>query len=326
MEDFNMATENDFTEDEIAELSLLRSLEIDELVEAGLIDESCRFDAELLDEILFEQREINLRVTTGLAYPAHQLHVEYENKLLPRLSMDALRIDSRKIISAGEQKNNIESWKAKELDTVFDYHMTALEVLKAARNFINSYRNTLQKVNENSTVDGTQSSSHLAHTHLWVANQIQGLYLTVRRLKNHSISDRGVDISTLTADATASSVLGRHPEEICALIPSQFRILHVESVLRADLLAKFRIRQSDMTEHLSRLSSTALSKCIPPSNLERHGRNSIDAMVNYLTTPKMTFHGTSNRFVPSIVRHGFLAPGAKHPETHQPLPVRCGST
>lgn len=145
-------------------------------------------------------------------------------------------------------------------------------------------------------------------------------------LKNNNVSEKGIDLSSLAVDYTASSILNKLPDEICAMIPEQFRVLHVESVLRNDLYHKFKDCQERMYNLLATQPRNLLKKCVPPGQLEGHDRDTQASMAKYLTTPKMTFHGTSNRFVPSIVRNGFLAPGTKHPETHQPLPVRCGST
>lgn len=138
------------------------------------------------------------------------------------------------------------------------------------------------------------------------------------------VPSSGMDLSTIAADVRASTVLEMLPDEICAMIPEDFRVLHVESVIRADLYSKFLETQASMFEHLKTQSLGALRKCIPTK--QRSGRETAETMASYLVTPRMTFHGTSNQFVPSIVRHGFLAPGAKHPETHELLPVRCGST
>lgn len=49
-------------------------------------------------------------------------------------------------------------------------------------------------------------------------------------------------------------------------------------------------------------------------------------MVEYLVSPHLTFHGTSNEYVPSIFRNGFLKPGAKNSETREEHAVHCGST
>jgi hypothetical protein len=145
------------------------------------------------------------------------------------------------------------------------------------------------------------------------------------RIKNGQISEDGIDISTIAVDATASSVLGKLPEEICSMIPENFRILHVESVIRQNLYQKFKDCQNDIWEDLRKFPKGSLKKCVPLKEQSK-GRDTVEDLAKYLATPKLTFHGTSNRFVPSIVRYGFLAPGAKHPETHVPLPVRCGST
>jgi len=139
------------------------------------------------------------------------------------------------------------------------------------------------------------------------------------------ISEKGIDISSIQGDATASSVLGKLPEEICALIPQQFRILHVESVLRQDLHSKFLACQKKIREDLRTKSKASLAKCVP-QDIRLRRKETLEGYADYLATPQLTFHGTSNRFVPSIVRYGFLKPGDLNPATKERLPVRCGST
>ena len=50
-----------------------------------------------------------------------------------------------------------------------------------------------------------------------------------------------------------------------------------------------------------------------------------EGFVEYLTKPHLTFHGTRRALVPSIVQHGFLAPGSLHPVTKQSHSVFNGS-
>lgn len=133
-----------------------------------------------------------------------------------------------------------------------------------------------------------------------------------------------MDLSSITIDRKASDVLGKLPDEICSLIPPSFRILHVESVLRHNLYSKFLACQNEIRDQLTALPRHALQSLITKDHITR--RDTIEELVENIVAPKLTFHGTSNRFVPSIVQNGFLAPGAINPQTGEPLPVRCGST
>lgn len=133
-----------------------------------------------------------------------------------------------------------------------------------------------------------------------------------------------MDLSSFTADRRASDVLGKSPDEICSLVPSMFRILHVESVLRDNLYSKFLARQKEIRDELTALPRRELQACVIKN--KGTSRHTLEELAEHIVTPKLTFHGTSNRFVPSIVQNGFLAPGAVNPQTGEPLPVRCGST
>lgn len=146
-----------FTEDELVQLSFLRSMEIDELVEASLIDSASRFDESLLDHIVLPFREIKISLSTGQSYPAEQLQIEYENVSLPRLVMDALRIECRKILEDGEKKNTIEAWKRRDADEVFEYDMTALKMAIFCDNHIKRYREQLGRGPSTTSVDGKSS-------------------------------------------------------------------------------------------------------------------------------------------------------------------------
>ncbi|KAJ7586093.1 hypothetical protein C8J56DRAFT_891934 [Mycena floridula] len=49
-------------------------------------------------------------------------------------------------------------------------------------------------------------------------------------------------------------------------------------------------------------------------------------IIEYLTPPLVTFHGTGPHLIPSIVQQGFLKPEDIHPVSFETLPVVCGST
>lgn len=49
----------------------------------------------------------------------------------------------------------------------------------------------------------------------------------------------GIDPKSIQGHDLAKSIVGKTPEDVCAKIPEIFRILHIESVVRSDLAAKF---------------------------------------------------------------------------------------
>lgn len=106
----------------------------------------------------------------------------------------------------------------------------------------------------------------------------------------------------------------------------RLQILHCEKVMRADFRSNFHKSQDELRESLSRLSLNRLSQAVPQECRRNHGKGAKEEVVNYLVRLRLTFHGTRARFVKSIVRHGFLRPGDKHPKTGEELKVRCGNT
>lgn len=139
-------TETEFSEDDLVQLALLRTQEIDELVDANLINSSSRFDDSLLAEIVLNEPEVIITVRTGTYYPAVQLDIEFDNVSLPRLTMDSLRIECRRIILEGSNQNNSTLWKQREEDGLFNFHMTALELFHCVEGRIKSYRELLQNM------------------------------------------------------------------------------------------------------------------------------------------------------------------------------------
>ncbi|KFY63038.1 hypothetical protein V496_04257 [Pseudogymnoascus sp. VKM F-4515 (FW-2607)] len=294
-----------FSDDELLELSLLRAKEVDELVEHDLLDASRRFDEDLLDILVFSYPELTISLHTGPTYPAEQLRVEFENISLPRLVVDGLRNTVREIVVRDADTNNYEGWSGRsDIDDfgMFEFEMTAFHVARVASEHLEGYRDSIKESQEESA-------------------RVEDL---PPKYKNDIVLREGVDLSSITVDRKASDVLGKLPDEICSLIPPYFRILHVESVLRNDLYSKFAACQNEIRNELMALPRNELQACITKNQSIRRGQ--AEELVEHIVAPKLTFHGTSNRFVPSIVQHGFLAPGAINPTTGKALPVRCGST
>ncbi|KFX97827.1 hypothetical protein V490_02604 [Pseudogymnoascus sp. VKM F-3557] len=296
-----------FNDDELVELSLLRAKEVDELVEHGLLDASRRFDDGLLDILILSYPELTISMHTGPTYPAEQLQVEIENVSLPRLVVDELRNAAREIVARDSGTNNYEAWSRRSQNDdygLFEFEMTAFKVALSASEHLEGYRDSIKRTQEqNKHVEDLTAGA---------------------KFKNDLVPGEGMDLSSITIDRKASDVLGKLPDEICSLVPPFFRILHVESVLRDNLYSKFLACQQEIRDQLTSLPRNELKACIARDQSTR--RDTIEELVEHVATPKLTFHGTSNSFVPSIVQNGFLAPGAVHPQTGEALPVRCGST
>lgn len=289
-----------FSEDDLVELGILRALEIDDLVDLGLLPRERRFDEDLLSSLTLKYDELVLDIRTGETYPAEQLHFEITNLCLPRLKVDSLKIELRSILVRDAEANNIKTWNSRaECDPfgVFEFQKSALHLVQKTVERLAGYHD--------------QPLKPLGDT-------------TPLKYKNDEIPLPGVDLSAIKEDAVAVTVLGTSLENICSTIPKEFRILHAESVIRHDLLQKFRDRQEEIRERLQRYTVDELRKSLPKE--ERRSTLSKDEAIEYLLKPHLTFHGTSNEFVPSIVRNGFLNLDDINPSNGEVHEVRCGST
>ncbi|KAF4444964.1 hypothetical protein F53441_11018 [Fusarium austroafricanum] len=119
----------------------------------------------------------------------------------------------------------------------------------------------------------------------------------------------GLDISTI--QDTAYSILRKTPKQLVAEIPKEWRVIHMESVLRHDLVERFWNYKQTLREKLGEGSTSLRDRLSPHSELEGQVRAQLshDSIINDMTTPRVTFHGTQLNSVASIVRHGFKMPG-----------------
>ena len=142
-----------------------------------------------------------------------------------------------------------------------------------------------------------------------------------------SILDNPFGLNLDSIADTAHHILGMTPKTICAGIPSSFRILHVESILRKDLADRFVECQQTMRKHLLGRPYDELRACVPryKGKSTFSGTTKADLVEN-LVRPRLTFHGTMKRYVASIVRYGFLKPGQNIGKTSEMVAVRCGNT
>lgn len=123
---------------------------------------------------------------------------------------------------------------------------------------------------------------------------------------------------------TAYSLLGQTlPQILVTLSLYDIRILHVETILRKDLGFKFNVKREQLREKFEAMEVHQLTRCIPKSHKTKRRK---EDMVEELTRPRVTFHGTDAVSVPNIVRCGFLVPGKRDPITGDEHGVRCGST
>ncbi|KAG6997823.1 hypothetical protein G7Y79_00037g073410 [Physcia stellaris] len=287
-----------WSDEDLVELHFVRAKEIDALVDQTILPEKQRYSDELHQGFTLRYPELVLEIVTGNHYPVKPLTFETTNNTLPRAVIDGLREELRQIVFDDEKPSLADEWRNRaECDNLesADFPMTALHLITATISRLKDFR---------------------ADEKYW------------RNSKGLPPSLLSSDPKTLDHDAgTVDSILeilGKTPEQICALVPSEFKVLHIEKVIRRDLTREFNSQTHQIRAQLSSFSSAHLRKNIP---IEQRSRlDTKKDMINHLLTPHLTFHGTQRHVIPSIVRNGFLLPGDLNPLDNTPNAIRCGST
>ncbi|KAK6526397.1 hypothetical protein TWF694_004992 [Orbilia ellipsospora] len=306
-----------FTEDDIIELSFLREEEIDKMVESGMIASDSRFDESLREKIVFSYPELILTLETGDRYPVFPPSYTLDNLTLPRLVVDNLRISLRNIMVAFDDANAIKRWTSRadneENYGAFESDMVALQLATKTKEHILAHRAVVD-----STIDLTN-----------VAVNITAATSRSEILNSH----KGIDPASYNTSAAIKELLGKSIPEVCETIPSNYRILHVENVVKPSLYKDFYEVKSKIRDRLLTIHTSTLRKSVPPEHQRKSAsqgklaeRRERESLADYLTTPKCTFHGTQRHAITNIIRHGFLRPGDINPDTGHPLEVRCGNT
>ncbi|KAI0848286.1 hypothetical protein F5Y00DRAFT_270249 [Daldinia vernicosa] len=290
-----MSDATELSDDDLVELSLLRDFEVDELIRDGFLDESEQMTRPLDKELVFKYDELCLYITPGPLYPAASATWELESYELSRESVIELRTQLRQVVEAAAVTNNISKWNSRgeSVYGAFEPTMAVYELANATRGYLKSWRERLPKKPK---------------------GRIRSNILPFEEKPANPI---------MTSSETAYHFLRQTPQEICSQIPSCYRVLHVEEVIRSDLAVRFYKKQTEIRERLSEYSVGTLHGCVPAS---LHHSKRKEVYLDHLVKPTMTFHGTQRQLVPSIVRYGFLKPGQKNPGTNEAHGVRCGST
>lgn len=295
-----MASAYVFSEDDLIELSFLRDLEVGQLIDVGLLGDHLKLSSPLDEELAFAYDELTLRVLAGPHYPAVEVTWSVECRhTFYRTAIIDLRTRLGEIVEEASHMNNLDNWLKRESDVSSGIYKPTKVVLSFVMETVTHIVAFRRKVEERNPIQ------HRTKPQLkQVANIIQ----------KHS---EGIERDT------AFELLGKTPAEIIRKIPPQFRALHVEEVLRQDLLQAFQRYQTRLRHQLSSRPASYLRRYVP-HHIARNNR--AEDMVEHIVKPHQTWHGTQRQFVPSIVRYGFLQPGAFNPTTKSGHEVRCGST
>ncbi|KAK8044908.1 hypothetical protein PG993_004932 [Apiospora rasikravindrae] len=303
-----MSDTHQFSEDELIELSFLRDLEVDQLINEGLLGDHLQLSSPLDTELAFGYDELTLRVLAGPHYPAVAVTWSIECRhTLSRTAIIDLRARLSEIVDEASRTNNIGKWRERESDAGSGIYEPTMVVLSLAKETVTHIESSRRKVEERNPL----KQRHQGKSRSTIQPQLKQVANISQR---HS---EGIE------RGTAFELLRKTPADIILKIPSQFRVLHVEEVLRQDLLHAFQKRQERLRHELSGRSATYLRRYVPHS-VARGSR--IEDMVEHIVKPHQTWHGTQRQFVPSIVRYGFFKPGQVNPATKAEHEVRCGST
>jgi Poly(ADP-ribose) polymerase catalytic domain len=263
------------------------------LIEKHLPSDVAEWDYRDGESWRFRYPEVEISLATSSDSPSFFLPVEVVNRnyTLERTVVDPLRLDLRNLIAQ----------EGPRLTCFYEFALLILRTLEETSACLRSWRG--------------EEIGKAPEWQPWNPRQVRSWL---------DVLDNPVGVDLTSIKDTAHYILGKTPEQICAKLPKKVRVLHVESVLRNDLAARFFDCRAEMRQTLRGRSKAELARSIPHDALSQMKGH--EEMVDYLTTPRLTFHGTGRRVIHSIVRYGFTKPGARIGDTDEKLSVRCGST
>lgn len=346
-----------FSEDELVELEVLRDQEIDAMFDQGLLPDKDRWNLEYRRAFCFNYPEMTLEIVTGDGYPVNTLTHQITNISLPRIVVDQLRVILRECLENDSQANSFEKWCEREASGsgFFEFEMAALHIVAKSVAHLKHFRSdpaywrtqatALRQTDYAMSLDrrrilenmyglsglvpdpGDPSDTYDPLNPDWSKKETD---LTDEKSLDFGdaqhqseIKDSmwGIDPASVVGHDLANTVLSKTPEQVCAQIPEQFRILHIESVVRSDLLARFLRCQSKIRKDLEKLPLNMLRGSLKRDTRMKLGKRAKeqDTLIDHLITPDLTFHCTREDLIPSIVRQGFLMPELERD-------IRCGAT
>lgn len=271
----------------------LQEEEVLALIETNVPSDVVEWDYQDDQSWLFRYPEVDIRIVTSSESASFFLPVEVVNRnyTLERTVIDPLRLGLRALIAQ----------EGPRLTCFYECALLMLRTLEETSACLRTWRG--------------EDIVKAADWQPWKPDQ-------VRSWQEVLDNPAGVDLTSIKD--TAHYILGNTPEQICAKLPERVRVLHVESVLRSDLVQRFFSCRAEMRQCLRSRPQAELARSIPYDALNQ--MKSQEEMVDYLTKPRLTFHGTGRNIIHSIVRYGFTKPGGRIGDTEDKLSVRCGST
>jgi len=150
----------------------------------------------------------------------------------------------------------------------------------------------------------------------------------MRTASEKDIFDNPLGFNLDSVEDTTYHILGKSVKELCeSLEDEEFRILHVENVMRTDLARRFEKRQKEMLDGFMKLSYAELRPCVAHETIPfRSSEDNRDGLARELCRPRAVYHGTDCWKVSSIVRWGFVLPGHQIGDTERELSVAFGGS
>ncbi|KAK8130973.1 parp domain-containing protein [Apiospora sp. TS-2023a] len=143
-----MASTHLFSEDDLIELSFLRDLEVDQLIDQGLLGDHLKLSSPLDEELAFAYDELTLRVLAGPHYPAVAVTWSVEGRhAFSRTAIIDLRALLGQIMEEAAH-TNLDKWLERESDAssgIYEPTMVVLSLVKETITHIIAFR---QKVEE----------------------------------------------------------------------------------------------------------------------------------------------------------------------------------
>ncbi|KAE9379821.1 hypothetical protein N431DRAFT_394184 [Stipitochalara longipes BDJ] len=207
--------------------------------------------------------------------------VRVTSSSMPRVYIDPLRLELRQLVSLALAGPG----------DILDFAVTLLQVVETAVIHIHEWKNRKQAFLGSEQPKGWDMS----------------------KASEKDIFDNPVGLNLDSVEDTAFHLLGKTVKELCeSLEDDEFRVLHVENVLRTDLVRRFEKKQIEMLDSFMKCSYQQLRPCVAqqiiPYGSSMDNRNDL---ARELCRPRATYHGTSRWKVSSIVRWGFGLPGQK---------------
>jgi hypothetical protein len=245
------------------------------LLESHMSDKVIRWDCYEHIGWVFELEDVVLDVDNR---SSDTVIVRVTSGSMPRVYIDPLRQELRRLVSAALAGRG----------GVLDFAVTLLQLVETAVIHVHEWK-------PRGKTEG--------HSKGW----------DISKASVHDIFDNPLGLDLDTVDDSAFHLLGKTVKQLCESFENdEFRVLHVENVLRSDLLKGFRKKQGQMLKQLIQCPYKQLRECVAHETIPYgSSMDNRDNLARDLCRPRPTFHGTDRWDVSSIVRWGFVLPGQR---------------